>query len=154
MHALRPTRSLRSCSGNIKYWDDQFHQTPFIQSTEDCLTQQTYINNQFQIHFRRTWWTWWWTWWTWWTWWWKKGHLYKVQPTADLGTRYISLSKELLNRSNVQREVQELFKMADIKRSKDDKKLLDSRPYTGIDFRFLPLYGNQHKIHNPLSAST
>ena len=27
--------------------------------------------------------------------------------------------------------------MADIKRSKDDKKLLDSRPCTGIDFGFL-----------------
>ena len=44
--------------------------------------------------------------------------------------------------------------MADIKQSKDDKKLLDSRPYTGIDSGFLPLYGNQHKIHNHLHEST
>ena len=44
--------------------------------------------------------------------------------------------------------------MADIKRSKDDKKLLDSRPYMGIDFGFLPLYGNEHKIHNRLHEST
>ena len=44
--------------------------------------------------------------------------------------------------------------MADIKRSKDDKKLLDSRPYTGIDFGFLTLYGNQHKIHNLFHEST
>ena len=44
--------------------------------------------------------------------------------------------------------------MADSKQSKDDKKLLDSRPYTGIDFGFLPLHGNQHKIHNPLREST
>ena len=44
--------------------------------------------------------------------------------------------------------------MADIKRSKYDKKLLDSRPYKGIDFGFLPLYGNQHKIHNHLHEST
>ena len=44
--------------------------------------------------------------------------------------------------------------MAAIKQLKDDKKLLDSRPYTGIDFGFLPLYGNQHKIHNHLHEST
>ena len=44
--------------------------------------------------------------------------------------------------------------MAAIKQLKDDKKLLDSRPYTGIDFRFLPLYGNQYKIHNRLHEST
>ena len=44
--------------------------------------------------------------------------------------------------------------MADIKLSKNDKKLLDSRPYTGIDFGFLSLYGNQHKIHNNLHEST
>ena len=44
--------------------------------------------------------------------------------------------------------------MADIKRSKDDKKLLDSRPYTGIDSGFLPLNGNQHKIHNHFHEST
>ena len=44
--------------------------------------------------------------------------------------------------------------MADIKHLKNDKKLLDSRSYTGIDLGFLPLYGNQHKIHNPLREST
>ena len=44
--------------------------------------------------------------------------------------------------------------MAAIKQLKDDKKLLDSRPYTGIDFGFLPLYGNQHKINNPSCEST
>ena len=44
--------------------------------------------------------------------------------------------------------------MADIKRSKNDEKLLDSRPYTGIDFGFIPLNGNQHKIHNHLHEST
>ena len=44
--------------------------------------------------------------------------------------------------------------MADIKQSKDNKKLLDSRPYTGIDSGFLLLYGNQHKIHNRLHEST
>ena len=32
----------------------------------------------------------------------KKGHLYKAQPTAGLGTRYISLSKDIVNHSNVQ----------------------------------------------------
>ena len=30
----------------------------------------------------------------------KKGHLYKAQPTADLGTRYISHSEDLVNHSN------------------------------------------------------
>ena len=44
--------------------------------------------------------------------------------------------------------------MADIKRSKNDKKLMDSRPYTGIDFGFLPLRGNQLKIHDRLHEST
>ena len=44
--------------------------------------------------------------------------------------------------------------MADIKRSKDDKKLLDSRPYKGIDSGFLPFNGNQHKIHNHLHEIT
>ena len=33
-----------------------------------------------------------------------KGHLYKAQPTAGLGTRYISLSKDIVNHSNVQHE--------------------------------------------------
>ena len=54
--------------------------------------------------------------------------------------------------------------MADIKRSKDDKKLLDSRPYTGIDFGFSPEFGiiirfttfnvNQLEIHSPICEST
>ena len=39
--------------------------------------------------------------------------------------------------------------MADIKQSKDGKKLLDSRPYTGIDFGFPALYGNQPKFTTP-----
>ena len=34
----------------------------------------------------------------------EKGHLYKVQPTADLGTRYILYSEDLVNHSNVQQE--------------------------------------------------
>ena len=63
-----------------------------------CLNSglKGHINKQIQIHFRRTWWTW-----TRWTWtWWKKGHLYKAQPTAGLGTRYIWYSKDIVNRSN------------------------------------------------------
>ena len=32
--------------------------------------------------------------------------------------------------------------------------LLDSRHYTGINFGFMPIYGNHHKIHNPSREST
>ena len=32
--------------------------------------------------------------------------------------------------------------------------LLDSRPYTGINFGFSPIYGNHNKIHNPSREST
>ena len=34
----------------------------------------------------------------------EKGHLYKAQPTAGLGTRNISYSEDLVNHSNVQHE--------------------------------------------------
>ena len=32
--------------------------------------------------------------------------------------------------------------------------LLDSRPYTGIDYGFTFVYGNHRKIHNPSHEST
>ena len=35
----------------------------------------------------------------------EKGHLYKAQPTADLGTRYTSYSKDLVNHSNTLQQV-------------------------------------------------
>ena len=57
-HKLRPTRSLRSRSGNVMYLDDQFHQPPFIQSTMDFLTERFLVKITDNKILRLTAWIW------------------------------------------------------------------------------------------------